>query len=205
MNRIKTFFRQFFFEKAYLSDPPWDSGVTPPELEEFVKRHAPGAALDLGCGTGTNLLYLARHGWQVDGIDFAWLAVYQARRRLKKAGVHANVVRGDVTRLQDYTLRAPFDLALDIGCLHALGGLDAAHAYAEALKQMLREGGTYLLYAHDAAGDDQGTYPPHGLSLAWAQALFSPAFTLLDYQPGSERGRGSTWYVYQKGACSLAR
>ena len=46
---------------------PWDTQVTPPEVMEFIARTPPGKALDLGCGTGTNAITLARHGWQVDG------------------------------------------------------------------------------------------------------------------------------------------
>src|SRR5881296_1344749 len=48
--------------------PPWDTGITPPEVERFVASHAPGRAIDLGCGTGTNAVYLARHGWSAVGV-----------------------------------------------------------------------------------------------------------------------------------------
>ena len=46
--------RRIFFELRYLlGDVPWDTGVSPPELLDFLDRHPPGRALDLGCGTGT--------------------------------------------------------------------------------------------------------------------------------------------------------
>ena len=49
---------------------PWDTGITPPELRAVVEsgQVPPGRALDLGCGTGTNVIYLARHGLEVVGV-----------------------------------------------------------------------------------------------------------------------------------------
>ncbi len=67
--------RRLEFDLWYLFRPPWDSGISPPELFEFMAGHAPGRAIDLGCGTGTNVVTLATHGWQVIGLDFSPRAV----------------------------------------------------------------------------------------------------------------------------------
>src|SRR4030088_2327032 len=61
--------------------PPWDTGVTPPELERFMGSHPPGRALDLGCGTGTNVVYLTRHGWTAGGTRRAGSIHVPGRRR----------------------------------------------------------------------------------------------------------------------------
>jgi SAM-dependent methyltransferase len=71
-------------ELAYRRSPPWDSGDPAPELVELVEGPAPprpGRALDLGCGIGTNAVYLARHGWDVTGVDLVHNAVAAARVR----------------------------------------------------------------------------------------------------------------------------
>ncbi|NJL93940.1 MAG: methyltransferase domain-containing protein [Anaerolineae bacterium] len=78
------FSRRGFFWMRYLrGKTPWDTNITPPEVVRLVAegRTPPGRALDLGCGTGTNALYLARQGWQADGVDFIGQAVRAARRK----------------------------------------------------------------------------------------------------------------------------
>src|SRR5438094_9137973 len=97
--------------------PPWDTGITPPEVERFVASHAPGRAIDLGCGTGTNAVYLARHGWSAVGVDFAGRAIAKARRRARDAGVSCTFFGGDVAALE---VLGPCDLALDIGWLYSM-------------------------------------------------------------------------------------
>ncbi len=109
--------RRLFFEAWYWlpGQRLWDMGVPPPELRAVVPdaRVTPGRALDLSCGTGTNAVYLAQHGWCAVGVDFARRAIAQAKRRAARAGVadRASFHLADVTRLD--VLKAPFDLALD--------------------------------------------------------------------------------------------
>src|SRR5256886_2994546 len=136
--------------------PPWDTGITPPEVERFVASHAPGRAVDLGCGTGTNAVYLARHGWSAMGVDFAGRAIAKARRRARDAGVSCTFFVGDVAALE---VPGPFDLALDIGCLHSISVSNRA-AYATGLARAVRSGGTYLLYPFAPRGPAAGPAPP---------------------------------------------
>ena len=94
----------------YFQRPPWDSGITPPELLEFLKDRPVGRAIDMGCGTGTNLIHLALQGWQVTGIDFVPLAIHQARKKARQAGIKADFQIGDVTRLE--SIAGPYDLTI---------------------------------------------------------------------------------------------
>jgi len=129
--------------------PPWDTGISPPELVEVVEGPsalAPGRALDLGCGTGTNAVYLARHGWEATGVDFVPGAVARARKRAHACGSNARFVAGDVTRLGDLGVVGPFDLVLDIGCFH---GIPEAlrSAYGDQVARVTAPGATLLMFA----------------------------------------------------------
>jgi SAM-dependent methyltransferase len=183
--------RRLFFNAIYWLPrrPRWDTGVTPPELERFVASAPPGRALDLGCGTGTNVVYLARHGWEAVGVDFVGRAIGKARRRARDAGVaeRCSFYVADVTRLG--FLSGPFDLALDIGCLHSLPVRDRT-AYAAGLARLVRPGGTYLLYAFAPGG------PAAGLTRDDLVATFGSSFELVGVEEG--RGRPSAWYTLAK-------
>ena len=117
-----------------LGTPRWDTGKPQPELEQLVPGRPPGRALDLGCGTGADAVYLAGHGWEAVGIDFAPEAIAAAKKKAADAGVTATFVHGDASRLADAGVRGPFDLLLDIGCYHTIpaGRRDAYVAGAAA-------------------------------------------------------------------------
>jgi cyclopropane fatty-acyl-phospholipid synthase-like methyltransferase len=133
------------FNLFYVGRPPWDTGVSPPELINFLEKSEPGRALDLGCGTGTNLKTMAKAGWQVVGIELAWLSILKARAKLRRNGVEGRVIYGDVAG--DPDVKPPFELILDIGCFHSLSPSERDN-YRENIKAWLSPKGTLLMYAH---------------------------------------------------------
>ncbi len=188
---LTLFFRRLKFGFSYLFRPPWDSGIPAPEVARFAADHPAGRALDIGCGTGTNLLYLAQHGWRVTGIDFAALAIEKARRKLQ--GCPAKLLTADVTRLAELDLPGPYDLALDMGCFHSLGTHDRPR-YASGLAQWMKPQGMYLVYAFQPAEGERF----QGLTRAEMIACFQDAFTLVNYEQG--QGRASAWYYFTRKA-----
>lgn len=191
--------RRLMFWWRYLTgQAPWDTNETPPEIVDLIEgeRLSPGKALDLGCGTGTNVIYLARHGWHATGIDFVRRAIRQARRKARLAGVTDRVqfLVGDVTRLSELELGGPFDLALDIGCGHGLPAEERPH-YAENLAPLVTPGSTFMLYMFRPTEER-----PRGLEPGAVGALFAPHFRLLCTDLGDDRaaGAGSAWYRFER-------
>jgi SAM-dependent methyltransferase len=187
------------FWLAYLRGrTPWDTNVTPPELVYTITGPdalTPGRALDLGCGTGTNVIFLAQHGWDAVGIDFVDHAIRRARKKAAKSGVTAHFFAGDVTRLETIPgLTGSFDLIVDIGCLHSLSP-EGQMSYARGLKGRLRSDGTFLLYAwlsHHRATDTVQEDVDH------VARLFEPELRVHASQRGEERGRPTAWYWFRQ-------
>ncbi len=71
----------------WLKKTPWDTGITPPEIVAMIDsgKVSIGRALDLGCGTGTNAIYLAQKGFAVTGIDISRRAISLAKRKARSA------------------------------------------------------------------------------------------------------------------------
>ena len=51
--------------------------------------------LDLGCGTGTSLLWLAGHGYSTTGVDNSPEMLRQARQVMEAGSLHSTLVEGE--------------------------------------------------------------------------------------------------------------
>ena len=183
--------RRLRFAWMYLRRPPWDSGITPPELHEFIASHPPGRAIDLGCGTGTNVIALAQNDWQVTGVDFIPKAIRIAKRKVKQARLNADLCVGDVTNLRG--INGPFDLALDIGCFHGLGDKSA---YLTELDRLLAPGGHWLMYGFFKPDP---LLPGPGLAAPDLSLIHARGFSLLSRTDGfDKKERPSAWFLFQK-------
>lgn len=128
---------------------PWDTGKRSTELQRVIseKLVQPCRALEIGCGTGTNCVWLAQQGFEVTGIDVAPLAIEQAQQRAQAAGVQATFLSGDVLHLPD--LGPPFEFFFDRGCYHAVRR-SAPKEYALAVARKLAAGARGLILAGNA-------------------------------------------------------
>jgi SAM-dependent methyltransferase len=128
---------------------PWDTDRPSSELQRFFSRSAiqPCRVLELGCGTGTNSVWLAQQGFEVTGIDLAPLATEQAEQRAHAAGVKVHFVVADVLELPD--LDGSFSFFFDRGCYHAVRR-NAPEQYAPAVARQLASGGRGLILAGNA-------------------------------------------------------
>ena len=127
---------------------PWDSGVPPPELKALIEgpnSRTPGKALDLGCGTGTNAIYMTNHGWKVTAVDFVPRAIEKARAKAHAANVQPALIVGDVTRLDGLKVGDGYGLFLDLGCFHAIPE-ERRDAYVAGVTKRATPAADFLLW-----------------------------------------------------------
>ena len=126
-----------------------ESGVLTPEALP------PGRAIDLGCGSGANSVFLAEHGFDTVGVDFSRTALDKARRLAGERGIAGRVrfVEGDLTATSIPGVERPFDLLVDYGTLDDLRG-DKRRAMAATAKRLARPGGKFLLWCFYAAQEE---------------------------------------------------
>jgi 2-polyprenyl-3-methyl-5-hydroxy-6-metoxy-1,4-benzoquinol methylase len=78
----------------------------------------PGKALDLGCGSGHNSIWLAQRGWVVTAVDISPGAIAEARDAAAEAGVTAVF---DVVDITQWRPASRFDLVIATFALPARG------------------------------------------------------------------------------------
>jgi len=75
------------WEERYSGEQKVWSGNPNPQLVAEVSELTPGTALDVGCGEGGDVIWLARRGWRVTGADFSANGLARAARHADEAGV----------------------------------------------------------------------------------------------------------------------
>lgn len=136
----KSFFAAYDWARSW-QDLPWAHDEPTLFLAEICARRKPGRALDLGCGAGTDSVYLARQGWEVTALDFMPKALEFTRSRAQEAGVTVRPVEADIT---EWVVPESFDLVLDHGLLHNLDP-GRSTAYRERVLRALADNGDFVL------------------------------------------------------------
>jgi SAM-dependent methyltransferase len=108
-----------------------------------------GRALDVGCGSGRDAVYLAKRGWRVTAVDFVEKALASAEKRAAQEGVEVQWVRGEVAELARLGLEPGYSLLYDFGCIHGLPD-SARRGVAAGLTELAAPGATLLMLAFRA-------------------------------------------------------
>lgn len=175
---------------------PWDPGPYDRNLPEILKRYSiePGRVLDVGCGTGGTLVYLAERGFEATGVDISPTAIEEARRKARVAGVACRWIVADFPEgVDEETLPdASFDLVIERGFLHMFTYRQEHQSILKRLRRLLAPSGLiYGLFAKREGAQSFGGPPkwsetairdaaaPHFSDISLIPSVFTPG------EPGS--------------------
>lgn len=149
------------FEERYRAgDTPWDHGMPDFNLiDTVIKRNISKCkALDIGCGTGDNAIWLAQQGFIVTGCDISETAIIKAQKKALTANVDCSFIVADF--LNDKIPCLPFGFVFDRGCLHSFDTPEERRQFAENVCYHLEEGGLWLTLAGNADEGPRECGPP---------------------------------------------
>jgi SAM-dependent methyltransferase len=154
------------WEVRYAGEEQVWSGRPNPQLVAEVSRLAPGTALDVGCGEGGDVIWLAQQGWTVTGADFSANGLARAARHATEAGVADRVTWWQVDARELAADGRTFDLVTTHFLHPPDGGMaDVTRRLADAVAP----GGHLLVVGHAPSSE-----MPH-LSEAHRRAMFLAA------------------------------
>jgi SAM-dependent methyltransferase len=187
----KGIFNRLYKSARQPEDLPWHE-TDPPEflIEAINQRATPGSALDIGCGAGTYTIYMAECGYQVTAIDFMPQAIRMLKQRIVGRDLAIDAQQADIG---EWTASHPFDIVLDVGCLHTPGTIDV-DKYKAQLLNWLVPGGDFILVHFGRRG--WWDWWPIGPKRTYAKILcekFAPEFELVESI--SEERRGIPFFV----------
>jgi len=166
------------FESAYDGTPPWDIGRPQPAIVRLAETgQIKGSVLDVGCGTGENVLYLAERGFPAVGIDGAPSAIRKARAKAKARGIN---VEFEIADALDLSLPAPFETAIDSGLFHVFSDEERPR-FRDSLAGVVRPGGNYFLMCFSER--EPGDWGPRRVTQAEIRSVFHAEWRVNSIEP----------------------
>lgn len=165
-------------------DTPWEdvshSAVLADLLSEYTELGE--SILEVGCGLGTNAIWMARQGYIVTALDIAPEALRRAGDRANSEGAQIAFLCHDF--LADPLPLPPFSVVFDKGCLHTFNTASAHNLFVERIKSHLTDGGIWITICgstdtpEDPKEAARNGYPR--MSATQVVSLVEPSFEILN-------------------------
>ncbi len=171
-----------FKERYKKGITPWDVGRPDFNLIDMVTKwpiqHC--KALDIGCGSGTDSIWLAKQGFSVTGIDVSAIALEKAQQKASGAGVQCEFLKADFPGLKRKITGAPFGFVFDRGCFHSFDTGEEREKFAKNVAGHLKKDGIWLSLVGSADDPPRDTGPPRRTARDIVLAV-EPYFEILSF------------------------
>ncbi|GEL93581.1 bifunctional NAD(P)/FAD-dependent oxidoreductase/class I SAM-dependent methyltransferase [Cellulomonas composti] len=138
-----------FWEERYAGSERIWSGRPNAALVAVAATLTPGRSLDLGCGEGADVVWLAQQGWRAAGVDISPTAVDRGRQAARALGVPDDRIEWTVADLSAWHDEGAYDL-VSASFLHSPVTLDRTTLLRRAAARVA-PGGRLLVVSHAAA------------------------------------------------------
>ncbi len=164
-------------------DTPWDIGQPDFNLIETVTKMPikPCKAIDIGCGTGDNAIWLSQQGFHVVGIDTSAVAIERAKEKALQAHARVSFIVGIF--LTSQIAGAPFGFVFDRGLFHVFESDEERKTLADNVHRHLEEGGLWLSLIGNADERRNSPGPPQRSARDIVNAV-EPYFEILSLVSG---------------------
>lgn len=171
--------REINWNERYITgDLPWDTGKHDFNLSEIVTKRQiqPCKALEVGCGTGSNAIWLARQGFSVTAVDITAIAIQRAIKRASRAGIKCKFYVRDF--MTQKIPGAPFGFIFDRGCFHSFDLARERNKYAKIVHYHLKKDGLWLALVGSRDEPPRDPGPPQRTASDITKAV-EPYFQIL--------------------------
>lgn len=179
------------WDKRYIDgETPWDQGVVsehlPAVLQEFGIE--PCKVLEVGCGTGTDSIWLAQQGFDITAVDISGEAIQRAKQKATDADVTCRFLTASALEMD--VDGGPFEFVFDRGCFHTNHSAWERAAFALRVAAHLVDDGRWLSLMGSTDGAPRESGPPR-VSVLEIAAAVEPHFEIVElkatrFVPGSD-------------------
>jgi methyl halide transferase len=150
---------------------PWDTNEPDENLVALIEsnRVSPCKALEVGCGTGTNSIWLARHGFAMLGVDISQEAVDRATKKKEGQTLSCDFTQRDF--LHDESLPQSFDFVFDRGCFHVFDQEEERILFARQVGRVLTMNGSWVSLIGSTEGSPRDAGPPRRTAAEVVKAI----------------------------------
>jgi SAM-dependent methyltransferase len=170
-----------------------------------------GKALDIGCGKGRNSVYLAKRGFDVDGVDFSKTSIEMGKQIAKEQSLEVNFLCQSIFDFEGKP--ESYDFIYDSGCLHHIKP-HRRNQYLKTILKCLKPDGYFGMICFNLKGganiSDYDVYRDNsmqggmGFSEYKLKAILEPYFEIIEFREMIESdnenvfGKSFLWAVLMK-------